>query len=62
MLATPTVTSAMIPNSTVGAVNFKLGEETKLECSSALQGLLTHAPSNYAFGAITVNKTKEIMS
>ena len=49
----------MAPNSTVGAVNFKL-EETKLESSSALQLLLTHAPPNYAFGAITMNKTKEI--
>lgn len=61
MFATSTVTSAMAPNSTVGAVNFKLGEETKLESSSVLQLLLTHAPPNYAFGAITMNKTKEIM-
>lgn len=55
MLATTTETSAVAPNSTVGAVNFKLGEETKLESSSALQLLLTHAPPNYAFGAITMN-------
>ena len=60
MLATTTVTSAMAPNS-VGIVNFKLGEETELESSSVLQLLLTHAPPNYAFGAITMNKTKEIM-
>lgn len=60
MLATTTVTSAMAPNS-VGTVNFKLGEETELESSSVLQLLLTHAPPNYAFGAITMNKTKEIM-
>ena len=59
MLATTTVASAVAPNSTVGTVNFKL-EETKLESSSALQLLLTHAPPDYAFGAITVNKTKEI--
>lgn len=62
MFTTTTVTSAMAPSSTVGAVNFKLGEETKLEGSSALQRLLTRAPSNYAFGAITMNKTKEIMT
>ena len=37
MLATTTVTSAMAPNSTVGTVNFKLGEETELESSSVLQ-------------------------
>lgn len=61
MLATTTVTSAMAPNSAVGTVNFKLGEETELESSSVLQLLLTHAPPNYAFGAITMNKTKEIM-
>ena len=50
MLATTTVTSAMAPNSVVGTVNFKLGEETELESSSVLQLLLTHAPPNYAFG------------
>lgn len=62
MLATPTVTFALTPNRTVGAVNFKIGEETKLECPSTLQGLLTHTPPNYAFGATTMNKTKEIVS
>lgn len=62
MFATTTVTSAMARNGTVGAVNFKLGEETKLESSSASQRLLTHASPNYALGAITMNKMKEIKS
>ena len=36
MLATTTVTSAMAPNSTVGTVNFKLGEETELRDPSVV--------------------------
>lgn len=62
MFATTTVTSAVAPNGTVGAVNFKLGEETDLANSSASRRLLTRASPNYALGAITMNKTKGIES
>lgn len=49
-------------SSSVGAVNFKWGGKTKPESSWALQCLLTHAPPHDAFGAITMNKTKGVVS